>query len=146
MAVRRAPRSSEDPLDIPPAPQKLHFTAKAPEPPVPPLKRTPPLFIKIDKYTEIVKNIQRLKSYSLSLRDALDALAEIESELKTGLDVTQKALDRFNTIIALLDAKLLRIQGIDTEPIAEEAENVENYMDKLSSQMERLKSELKSLS
>ena len=34
--------------------------------------KTPPVFIKIDRYGEVVKNIQRLKTFALGLRDALD--------------------------------------------------------------------------
>ena len=35
----------------------------------------PPLFIKIEKYKEVIQSIQQLRAYALSLRDALDALA-----------------------------------------------------------------------
>lgn len=101
-----------------PEPNDIQMPA-APEPPRRPMQRerqpsqpeakSPPLFIKIDKYKELVQNLQRLKSYALSLRDALDALDDIEKELKTGIQLTQKALDDFNTIIAMMDTKLIRL-------------------------------------
>ena len=72
-------------------------------------KPSPPLFIKIDKYRELVQSIKDLRSHALSLRDALDALTDIEKELRNGINITQSSLDRFNSIIASLDSRLLSV-------------------------------------
>lgn len=105
---------------------------------------SPPVFIKIDKYTEIVKNINKLKSYALSLRDTLDALADIEKELTTGISIAHKALDDFNAIIAVMDSKLLRANAIKDMEVSSTAD-VDNYVKGIYSQMEKIKSELKGL-
>jgi hypothetical protein len=108
---------------------------------------SPPLFIKIDKYSEVVKNMHKLKSYSLGLRDALDALADIEKELSTGLTIANRALDNFNTIISLLDAKLLRMSGVDVGMRKEDVpEELDDYIRQVYNQMEKVKHELKTIS
>jgi len=129
--------------EFPPAPAPRHT---APTPPVGTPMDSPPLFIKLDKYREIVKEIQRLKSYSLGLRDALDALADVEAELKNGLSVAQKALDHFNSIVSLLDAKFLRLQGLGDTDIDEIPEDVDKYVQGLYEQMEKIKSDIKTIS
>ena len=118
----------------------------------------PPLFIKIDKYQDVLDKIQLLKTSSLTLRDALDAIADMEKELQTGLSLTHRALDRFNTLIAEIDAKML---GISTETKEEKMEKtkeealrqdelgateMDKYVKGLYEQMERIRSELKTIS
>lgn len=132
-------KKRKEELPPPPGPESM-----APTPPAGPASG-PPLFIKIDKYKEVVREIHRLKSYSLGLRDALDAMADVESELKNGLSVAQKALDHFNSIISLLDAKFLKLQGLGDSEDPEVPEEIDNYVQNLYSQMERIKSDIKTL-
>src|SRR4030042_845900 len=107
----------------------------------------PPLFIKIDKYKEIIQNLQRLKSYSLSLRDAMDALNDIEKELRTGIEITQKALDDFNSIIAMLDTKLIRLSGGDEGQIEGEVpEHMDDYIKGVYDQISKIRDELRTIS
>ena len=107
----------------------------------------PPLFIKIDKYKEIIGNLQRLKTYALSLRDALDALDDIEKELKTGIQITQKALDDFNNIIALLDSKLIRLAGgEDADFEGQVPEHMDDYIKGVYDQISKIRDELRTIS
>ncbi len=110
--------------------------------------KSPPLFIKIDKYKDLVQNLQRLKSYALSLRDALDALDDIEKELKTGIQMTQKALDDFNAIIAVLDTKLIRLsEGEDGGEFEEEApEHMDDYIKNVYDQIAKIRDDLRTIS
>jgi hypothetical protein len=105
---------------------------------------SPPVFIKIDKYSDIVKNLSRLKAYSMSLRDALDALADIEKELTTGISIAHKALDDFNTIISMLDSRLLRASSIK-ELEASGPEEMDKYIKGIYNQMDKIKEELKEI-
>ena len=105
----------------------------------------PPLFIKVDKYEDVIRNIQELRSYTLSLRDALDALADIEKELKVGMELAHKSLDRVNAIISMLDSKLLRTEGISLEGEIRAPKEVEGYIKNVYSQIEKLKSELQAI-
>lgn len=105
---------------------------------------SPPLFIKIDKFREVLKGVQELKSYSMGLRDAMDAIAEVEHELKAGLEVANKALDRFNTLLSILDSKLIRIEGIDETEVRTPKE-IDDYVKGLYDQIERIKHELRTV-
>ena len=107
----------------------------------------PPLFIKIEKYKDIIQNLQRLKSYALSLRDALDALNDIEKELKTGIELTQRALDDFNAIIAVLDSKLIRLSGGDeSEFEGDVPEHMDDYIKGVYDQISKIRDELRTIS
>ncbi|NOX71304.1 MAG: hypothetical protein GXO64_01215 [Candidatus Micrarchaeota archaeon] len=122
---------TESPVQVPKRPVEKHAS--------------PPLFIKIERYREIVKQIQDLRSTALTLRDALDALFEMEREIKAGLDIAQKTLDKFNTTLLALDGSLIRSQGIDVEP-AEESKELEEYIRKIYSQVERIRTDMKTIS
>jgi hypothetical protein len=102
---------------------------------------SPPVFIKIDKYSDVVRNLQRLKTYALSLRDALDALSDIEKEITTGISLAHKALDDFNSTIAVLDSKLLRASAIEDMDV-DKPEDVDRYIKGIYEQMEKIKAEL----
>jgi len=115
-----------------------------PEQRAPAKSASPPLFIKIDKYRDVLKNVQELKSYSVGLRDAMDAISDVEHELKVGLDIANKALDRFNTLLSLLDSKLIRIEGVDTTEVQTPKE-IDDYVKGLYDQIERIKHELRTI-
>ena len=102
------------------------------------------MFIKIDKYRDVVDSLHKLKSYSLSLRDALDALADIQKELQHGISLTQRALDKFNTTISAIDAKITRATPREVDHVPAEGE-MSNYVKDLHKQMERIKKDLGSI-
>ncbi len=118
------------------------------EAPVTANKSSPPVFVKIERYKELLEDVQKLRSYSLGLRDALDAMAEIEKEFKTAMSLTNKVLDKVNIIISSLDMKLLQKTGpsLDTSSPIKPPEEVENYVRGIYEQIEKLKSELQSIS
>ena len=139
MAFRKkAPKLPELPMPI------TEPAVEAPAPRQQPKPATPPLFIKIDKYRDVLKNVQELKSFSVGLRDAMDAIADVEHELKTGLEIANKALDRFNTLLSLLDAKLIRIEGVEPADVQTPKE-IDDYVKGLYDQIERIKHELRAI-
>ena len=158
---RETKESAKMPVPKPPAPPSMEPVKKQDNIPVPPKREThmeravevegsdasPPLFIKVDKYGEVVKNVQRLKSFALGLRDALDALADIEKELSTGLTIANRALDNFNSTISILDSKLLRVAatGIDKTDV-NIPDELDDYIKNVYEQMNKLKHELKTIS
>jgi hypothetical protein len=131
-----------------PEPQKPMPESRPPEvhPPAvvhaPDVSISPPLFVKLDKYSDIVKNLNKLKSFSLAMRDALDAVSDIEKELTSGISLAHKALDEFNNAIANLDSKVLRVHGADT---AADTKEIDDYIKNVYGQMERIKKELGSI-
>jgi|GEM_PF-810697 len=106
-------------------------------------KPSPPLFIKIDKYRELVQGIKDLRSNALSLRDALDAITDIEKELRNGINITQNALDNFNSIISAIDSGLLRVGA--EEDVVEVPKEMDEYVKELYDHVERIKHDLKTI-
>jgi Mg2+ and Co2+ transporter CorA len=110
---------------------------------------SPPVFVKVDRYKELLQDIQKLRSYSLGLRDALDAMSEIEKEFKSAMELTNKVLDKVNIIISSLDMKLLKKTGAshgDDDSAVKPPAEVETYLKGIYDQVEKLKSELQTLS
>ncbi len=70
--------------------------------------KAPPLFIKVDRYQDITGIIDRLKLQATHLRDAIDAMQELQRELNTGLELAAQALDRFAETVTAMDNKLVR--------------------------------------
>jgi hypothetical protein len=142
--IRNPPGSSEEP------PVKLPEIKRVPKQPV--TERSPPLFIKVDKYSDVIKNIKELRSNILNLRDALDVLADVQKEISTGIEIAHKNLDKLNIIISNLDSFFLRphrVEDIRDEvihPTEGESAEVEDYAKDVYSQLEKLRSQLKSMS
>src|SRR3989338_7182480 len=109
--------------------------------------RGAPLFIKIDRSRDVVRDVQRLKSASAGLRDALDAMAELQRELQASTTVIAKALDKFNSTLTGLDAKFVRVGAVETEPAPPEPihQELRSQVTDLHAQMQRLRTELKDL-
>jgi len=135
---------------IPPKPQSKLDKRPVAAPAIPDVQAkketaSPPLFIKIDRYKDIVREIQDLRSLSLTLRDALDALFEMEKEIKGGLEMTQKTLDGFNTTLLALDGSLIRSQGIDIEP-SEDSRELEEYVRNVYKQVQKIRNDMNTIS
>ena len=97
---------------------------------------SPPLFIKIDKYKNIVSQIRKLRSLSLGVRDAMDALTEIEKEIATGVAVANKSLDEFNAIVRELDLRFAKVREADENRISKP---VKDYVEKGYKRVEMMK-------
>jgi hypothetical protein len=138
-------------------PPKLPPLRAAPQERIP--SGSPPLFIKVDKYRDVLRNIRNLRSYILNLRDALDVLEDIQKELANGVQIAQKAVDELNVILSSLDSFFLKPHTIEHEDIDETEEEdyiprhpearspneMETYVRDVYGELERLRSQLKSI-
>ncbi|MEE9323414.1 MAG: hypothetical protein V3U72_02610 [Candidatus Aenigmarchaeota archaeon] len=138
---------------------KLPEIKKLPPPPpphraaIPSPSHSPPVFIKVNRYKDIVKSIRDLKSYLLNLRDALDTIEDIHKEVTNGIEVAHKTLDELNLIISNFDSLFMRPQGIESHMEEEEAARpermnsgeVEGHMKDVYSQLEKLRTQLKTI-
>jgi hypothetical protein len=134
------------PLTKPPTPKPPE--AKIPSPP--PTLKSPPLFIKIEKYKEIIKNLRDIKSFILNLRDALDILEDIQKEISNGVRIAHKSLDELNMTLSSLDSIFLKpgTEEMESEGKVKEEmspEDIGAYIRDVHGQLEKLKSQLKSL-
>ncbi len=148
----KLPKLTEEEKEFEP-PAKLPEIKKVqPPPPRPAVSRSPPIFIKVDKYSDIIKNIRDLKSHILNLRDALDVLDDMQKEIMNGIDLAHKTLDELNMIISNLDSFFMRPQGIEhhmeeeiPEPGRMSPDEVEGYMTDVQTQLQKLRSQLKAI-
>jgi hypothetical protein len=107
----------------------------------------PPVFIKVDRFKELLDDIQQLRSYSLGLRDALDAMSEIEKEFKTAMNLTNKVLDKVNMLLSSIDMKLMKKGGeAPAEALAiKPPPEIEAYVKGIYEQIDKLKTELQAI-
>jgi hypothetical protein len=105
----------------------------------------PPLFVKVDKYNDIIRIIEGLRSNILSLRDALDAMEELDREIKNGIAISQKVLDDLNATLSSLDSYFLRPRSIDEfseiKPSGTE-KAIDGYVKNVYQQVEKLKAQM----
>ncbi|MCX6818152.1 MAG: hypothetical protein NTU57_04825 [Candidatus Aenigmarchaeota archaeon] len=118
---------------------------------------SPPLFIKVDKYREIVKGIRELRSYILNLKDTLDVLSDMQREVGNGVQIAHKSLDELNSLVSDLDSFFMkpqtvsgsRIQEYDADDIEDEADThaneIRSSMKDVYGQLEKLRAQLRSI-
>jgi hypothetical protein len=118
--------------------------------------QSPPLFIKVDKYRDIVKGIRELRSYILNLRDTLDVLNDMQREVTNGIQIAHKSLDELNTIVSNLDSFFMKPQSSmggkiqeytqeDIEDDEEEPTEMRSSMKDVYGQLEKLRAQLRAI-
>lgn len=137
-------------------PLKLPEIKKAPLKPLPRMPaQSPPIFIKVEKYREIIKGIRDLRSYILNLRDTLDVLVDMQRELANGIEIAQKTLDELSTILSTLDSFFMKPQGVESkladyeerEDLEErDSDEIQGSMSDVYGHLEKLRAQLKAIS
>jgi hypothetical protein len=113
--------------------------------------QSPPLFIKVDKYRDVVRNIRELRSYILNLRDALDVLKDMQREIANGIEIAQKTLDELNSITSSLDSFFMKPQTMERpeeygeREDLEESDEVDTSMRDVYGQLEKLRAQLRAI-
>ena len=154
------PQKGNSTYEPPKTPVKLPEIERPPRtrpagPPEPGSGKSPPLFIKVDRYDEIVKNIRDLKSSILNLRDSLDVLEDMQKEIANGIEIAHRSIDELNSAITNLDSFFMRPQGIrhhmdeDISPVGRPGGSgrppVEDEMRDVYGQVEKLRDQLKAM-
>ncbi len=105
-----------------------------------------PLFVKIEKYRELVKNVQELRTFVSGTKQAFTILNEIENIRKDTLNILRTTVQRLEKRLAELDSMMLRPRGIPFEPHeVEEVGHVEDGLMDLQKQISALRNELQTL-
>lgn len=132
------------------------------KPPQPPKKETskespviknvplPPLFVKVEKYNEILKHLEELDSHINNFREVLNELNKSEEELKKRLNLTEQTLEKIAETLFILNTKI-RPGGkvpkkipehVSHEDLLKEAEDLEDYLKTMREAMEKIKNEI----
>lgn len=108
----------------------------------------PPLFIKLDRYREVISNLTQLKTLVVVVKNSLSTLSQLEKARTDTIEVIKKTLDKINEKLSALDNELVKPTGFTAAPTPEyhEIQSVETSIASLRGQIEQLKAELQALS
>jgi len=106
---------------------------------------SPLVYVKVGRYNDILGQIQQLRSLSLGLRDALDALGEIEKEVSIGIVVANKTLDDLSVLIKDLELRFSKNREIVEKHNPTIPKNIEDYVKKSYEKTEKLKKNFRKL-
>lgn len=141
--------SAVGPVESGQALMKEDFTVPEPvaKPVEPPPIREAPLFIKVDRYKEMLSYFGALKNDIETLKqlgNVLNSTQEMFMETNNAISAT---LDKTNKIIEALDAEMGRPQGLNID-MSIEAKRAEMKvsLNELKAQLDKLKSEVKAIS
>ncbi|HLC77251.1 MAG TPA: hypothetical protein VJH04_03545 [archaeon] len=105
-----------------------------------------PLFVKVDKYRDIIKTIQELKLFVASTKQVFDVLQEADNLRADALNVLRATVQRLERSILEIDAELLRPHGVGiTETKSDEVGHLESSLEELQKQLLDLKRELQGM-
>jgi hypothetical protein len=108
-----------------------------------------PLFIKIDRYRQILNSIGNLKTAMIMIKNSLVTVIELDKARDETFKLIQDAMEKMEKRLSMLDQELIRPSGYH-----EFAENLEYHdvetigatVADLRGQIEQLKSELENVS
>lgn len=103
-----------------------------------------PLFIKLDRYRQILSHLQELRRTLGSIKNAFSILNELDRLRYENMKSLQGTIELVDKKLADLDSEFLRPAGFQEEvPSEEYVEGLETELDDLKNQVNELKSELK---
>jgi len=105
-------------------------------------KQFAPLYIKVERYREVLQKVQKLKT----LIRNINALAVLQDEIaKVREDASialKKNIEDFNNTAAALDQELVRPQYFEPYVKDTATQNVEGYTDQLKEEVSKMKEQL----
>ncbi len=106
-----------------------------------------PLFVKVDKYKELITSIHELKLYLGATKQVFALFNDLEAVRSETLNVMRATVQRLERTIVEMDTELLRPRGINVMPDKESADvgHIENSLTDLHKQLMELKRELQEL-
>ncbi len=129
------------------------FPLESPAPPPPqPIKKEPekpaiaPLFVKIDRYRQILGTIGNLKTALVIVKNSLGTLHQIEKTRDATFEIVSDIVNKMDEKLVNLDNELLRPAGFhetsESSPEKQDIRSIEATVADLQGQIEQLKSEL----
>ena len=143
--------------DMPrPMPRQLPANAQPvrkqePQPPVQEKAERPafaPLFVKIDRYRNILNALGQLRTSVVMIRNSFSTLNELEKARFETLKLIEEAVGKVESKLSSLDTELLRPTSahMDVTPEYHDVETVQATVADLKGQITQLKAELEQLS
>jgi hypothetical protein len=102
-----------------------------------------PMFVKVDKYREIIAELSELKTFTANIKQIFSVLSDLETTREEALKVMRVSLQRMERAVVAIDTELLRPIGFEAFPHGElEAKHIESSLTALQQQLAGLRREL----
>jgi hypothetical protein len=102
-----------------------------------------PLFIKIDRYKNILRSLSELKTTLAIAKNAFVMLEQMEKIKSDNLNLISNAMDKVEKKLVVLDAEFLRPSGFQDEMSdTYEMESLQGVISDLRTQIEELKNDM----
>ena len=119
----------------------------SPEPTFQEVKRdiSAPLFVKVEKYREIISGVQEMKIFISGVRQLFNILNDLESVRGDAIKIMRATLQRLEKGVLEIDTELLRPRGLLAEARGEEASHIESSLEELQKNLADLRRELEEI-
>ena len=106
-----------------------------------------PLFIKIEKYKEILTSVQEIKLFLSSSKQIFNVFYEIEIVRNDALKILKNTLQRLEKNITEIDVDLFKFKGTETTETEGETEvhHMQSSLSDLHEQLKNLKKDLEEI-
>lgn len=133
--------------DLKPSPNELRAEAARPELVEVHARDSAPLFVKIDRYKELLSYLHLLRLGMTNLKDLMCVLKTTQEMLKETNGALELTIEKTNAYLSSMDTELLKPRGIDID-IEEDSRRTEMRMtlEELNIHLEKLRQEVRSIS
>ncbi|MEM5836538.1 MAG: hypothetical protein QXR09_02720 [Candidatus Aenigmatarchaeota archaeon] len=136
------PKVEESPVQVRMEKKELEKRTRIEE-----LKKSVPLFIKLERYEEILSMIEELRTLLSLIKNSFSVLDESEKIKSEIIETIKENVKKMEEKVASLDSKLLKPTGYEEmeERIEYKSKEMEDALSTLKSQIDKLKQEIQSL-
>lgn len=110
-------------------------------------RESAPLFIKVEKYRDILSSLQELKTFVSSVKQLFTVMHELETVRGDALKIMRASIQRLEKSLIEIDSELLRPKGFELPEMPGDTEirHVESSLGDLQKQIAALKRELQEI-
>ncbi len=119
--------------------------------PVVPERKEAPLFVKVEKYRDVISLIQEMKVFISGIKQLFNILQELENLRMDAIKIMKATIQRLERRVVEMDNELLRPKGFDVPellhagPAEPEESQVEDSLNELQDELAKLRKELEEL-
>ena len=130
-------------ISMPPMAVKIPEPIEEEEPEIKKETQFAPLFIKLDRYKNILHQVSELKMTMLTVKNTLAVITEMDKLKAESMKMIQDAVERVDKKLAALDTELIKPSGYhDMVPQQIARESLQSELDELKGQIEALRFEM----
>ncbi len=139
-------QSVQQQMPLPPPPKREAERQIRLQPRSQAMRQSPPLFIKLEKYSDVVRNVQELQAYAAEMRRTVDMLVETEQRLHRGIEGAYNALEGLNDRLSTLTKRLAGEQQEGQKPMnVQKASELTGYVKDVHGELDKIMSDLENI-